>query len=264
MAFMNAKIITALGGTCAITASALAGFSGTMFEVMTDPSSWAGSTQIATLDSQTAGFNYNPASGFAAIFSNFELDRTQVRTDVFQMGQLTTIVNGSNSIVLTPGDLVFAYRVRLVNSFPGLTVESMNEAQVIGAPDFGFGQDPMAAALLNGQGFVSTTHFDNPDGGNIDDAAEFGSSVDFEWPDLDVNQLDNGEFITLLLFSDPAGVGQGVMNMSAPPGQSGGLIGFAQGAEAPPVLIPIVPTPGALALGAVGMVVFTSTRRRVR
>lgn len=243
--------------------AAFAGFSGTMFESASDPAGWAGSTLIASLDSASTGFNYTANSGFAAVFSGFELDRTHVISDVYRLSQLTTITNGPNSISLQPGDLVFAYRVRLVSSFPGLTVESLNEAQVIGAPDFGFGENPMDASLINGQGFVTTSHFNNPEGGNIDDAAEFGSSVDFEWPVLDTDHLNNGEFITLLMFTSPANIGRGVLNLNAPPGQSGGIIGVAQGAEAPPILIPItIPAPGAAGLIFVGAL--ASVRRRQR
>lgn len=264
MAFTTRCGIIAVLGSASLAASASAGFNGHMFEVMTDPSAWAGSTLIGSLDSQTDGFVYNPTSGFAAMFGQFELDRTQVRTDVYRVGQMTTVINGGNSITLNPNDLVFAYRVRLVNNFPGLTVESLNEAQVIGAPDFGFGQDAMMASLINGQGFVTNAHLNNPAGGNIDDADVFGSSVDFEWPVSDVDHLDNGDSITMLMFTDPAALGRGVLNMSSPPGQSGGISGVAQANEAPPVLIPIVPSPGAAVLGAIGLGFVATSRRRIR
>lgn len=256
--------VAVLAAALVVTAgSASAQFDPTMYNVGTDPSAWSGASLIASLDAQVAGFNFNPTSGFVAEAAGFVFDRTDVRTDVYALSQSTVITQGSSSITLNAGDLVFAYRVRLVGDFPGLVVNTMNEAQVVGAPDFGFGQNIMALSLLNGQGFVSTSHGNNPATGNADGDDEFGSSVDWEWPDLDTSHLDNNDFITMLLFTDPASVGQGVLNMSAPPGQAGGLTGFVQGEEAPPVLIPIVPTPGAVLLGTIGLGFAVANRRRV-
>lgn len=255
--------VLTLGGLLVTSPAALAGFSGTMYNVLTDPASWATTTPIASQNAATDGFNYNPSSGFAASFGSVIVDRTDVATDVYRVNSTTFIGAGPNQIALLPGSLIFAYRLRLVDSFPGLTVGSLNEAQVIGAPDFGFGQNAMAASLINAQGFVTTSHGNNPLNGNIDDAAEFGSSVDFEWGNVDTDHLDNLDTITMLLFTDPADIGRGVLNLSAPPGQTGGITGVAQAGEAPPVLIPIIPTPGAFILGAFGLSA-VAVRRRTR
>lgn len=261
---INTRTVAACGGVLFISASALATFNGAMFNVGTEPGTWGNTTLVGHLDSQLAGFNYNPLSGFAAYFSNFELDRTQVITDVYRVNSSTTFTQGPSSITLDVDDLVFAYHVRLVNSFPGITVTAMTEAQVMGAPEFGFGQDAMIASLITGQGFVSTLHGRNPAGGNIDGDDIFGSSVDFEWGGQSAIYLQNSDFITLLMFTDPASLGQGVLNMAGPPGQPGGLSGEAQGFEAPPVLIPILPTPGTVLLGAFGAGALAFSRRRTR
>jgi hypothetical protein len=248
-----------IGGLCAVVAPAFAGFASGMVQSPTNPSGWSGVTQIASLDSSS--FDYVDNSGYEAVFSSIVIDRTSVLTNVYRVDTARSVGSGP-SINLAVGDLVFAYTVRLVGNFPGLTVNTMMEAQVIGAPDFGFGQDPMAASLINGQGFVVPGHTRTPSTGNIDDADVFGSSVDWEWPSSDVQQLDNGDTITMLMFTSPAGIGQGVVNLIAPPGQSGGIIGVAQGGEAPPVLIPIVPTPGMIFLGTIGLSAMIGPRRR--
>lgn len=262
-AMLNVSAVLVVSATAA---SVFAGFSGTMLNVPTDPSTWGFATSIATLDS--SGFDYADNSGFEAVIPGsppFILDRTDVRTDVYRVTAAQVIATSAGSITVNPNDLVFAYRLRLVNSFQPLTVGSVDEAQVVGAPDFGFGQDAMAGALINGQGFVVPgLHANVPTVGGLDDAAEFGASVDWEWPDNDAFQIDNGQFITMLMFTDPASLGVGVMNMNAPPGQPAGLVGQVQADGAPPVLIPIIPTPGAAVLGLLGTSGLLFGRRRSR
>ncbi|MDX2114962.1 MAG: hypothetical protein SFZ24_04975 [Planctomycetota bacterium] len=249
-----------IGGLSLAGATAQAGFSSTMFEVASNPSTWGDATEIASLDSSS--FDYADASGFEAVLANIVFDRTAVSTNVYRMNAARVVSTGNASLTLDPGDLVFAYSLRLVGNFAGLTINALNEAQVIGAPDFGFGQNPMAASLINGQGFVTTGHGRDPLNGNIDDAAELGSSVDFEWGGANAIYLLNDQTITMLLFSDPAEIGRGVLNMSSPPGQAGGIEGVAQADGAPPVLIPIVPAPGAAALALVGGTLLLRRRGR--
>lgn len=257
---MRPTTMLMIGGLCAAASPALAGFNSGMVQSPTDPSGWSGVSQIASLDSSS--FDYADNSGFEAVFSSFVLDRTSVLTNVYRIDSARSVGSGSNTINLNVGDLVFAYTIRLVNNFPGLTVNTMMEAQVIGAPDFGFGADPMSAALINAQGIVVPSHSRTPDNGNIDDADIFGSSLDWEWPSLDTQQLDNGDTITLLMFTDPAAIGQGVVNLISPPGQSGGVTGTAEAGGAPPVLVPTIPGPGVVFLGGLGLGVAFSSRRR--
>lgn len=253
--------LTMSAGTLALSVPAIAGFNSTMFQ-SSAPSTWADATLIASLDS--SNFDFPDDSGFELVFGNIVFDRTSVRSDVYRADAPRVINTGGSSLTLDAGDLVFAYTIRLVQAAPGSTVNTVNEIQAIGAPDFGFGADAMAASLINGQGFVVTTVHDNtPTTGNIDDAAEFGSSVDWEWPGFDSGQLDNSDTITLLLFTDPAAIGTGVLNLISPPGQIGGITGVAQAAEAPPILIPIIPSPGATVLAIAGLGLTAARRRRI-
>ncbi len=191
-----------------------------------------------------------------------EQDRTDVITDVYRVTASHTFNpgGGAQEITVSPGELVFAYRLTLVESNAN-TITSLREAQVIGAPLFGFGEDEMDASFLRAQGFVSTLHGRNPVSGNISDAAPFGSSLDFDWGGGIAQNLLNDQTIVMLMFTDPAAIGRGVLNLSAPAGQLGGLTGQANGIEAPPILIPIIPSPGTLALCALGIGIGASRRR---
>lgn len=251
--------VTLLVGT---TSSAFAAFSPGMRNISSDPSGWGFATNIASLDAQSTGFNYTGNSGFSWDFFGSEQDRTDVITDVYRITAPHTfnLGGGAQEITVSPGELVFAYRLTLVEA-NAATVTSLREAQVIGAPLFGFGQDVMDASLLRAQGFVTNAHGRNPVAGNISDAAPFGSSLDFEWGGGLAQNLLNDQTIVMLMFTDPAAIGRGVLNLAAPSGQLGGLTGEADGPEAPPVLIPIIPSPGTLVLCALGIGAVASRRR---
>lgn len=258
--FRNSLLVSLTGTLVCAVGSASAGFAPTMYPIGSgDPSTWGFATQIASLDSSSFDFQNN--SGFEVSFGSTIIDTTRVRTNVYRFDSNQSFVTAQGTLTTNAGDLVFAYTISLVGTFPGLAVGSLVEAQVIGAPDFGFGQDPMAASLINAQGYVTPAHLGRPDFGNIDDAAEFGSSLDFEWTGGSSTQLDNAQTITLLMFTDPAAIGTGVVNLISTPGQTGGITGLAEGEFAPPVLIPIVPPPGVLALSATALVAMVRTRR---
>lgn len=249
---------------CGTAGSALA-FSSGMRPVATDPSTWGFATNIASLDSASTGFNFTetPPSGFSWSFLGTEQDRTQVVTDVYRVTSPHTFdPGGPLEFTLNTNDLVFAYRITMVE-VNALTVTSLREAQVAGAPAFGFGQDVMLASMLNAQGYVSPAHGRVPVSGNVSDAGGFGSTLDFEWGGGLAQNLLNDQSITLLMFTAPGTVGQGVLNLIAPPGQINGIIGQANGSEAPPILIPVVPAPGSIALLTLGVGVIAA-RRRVR
>lgn len=257
---LKTRIIVALAASGLVGSSTFAAFDPTMYQEASDPSTWAYANLIQSLDAASTGFNYNFGSGFAWEFFGVEQDRTDVISEVYQISQTHTFTTGASSITLNPGDLAFVYRVRLVES-NGATVTSLTEAQVIGAPLFGFGQDVMDASLILGQGYINGA-YNPPTTGNIDDAGTFGSSVDFQWPGNDVSNLDNNQTAVLIMFTSPALIGQGVLNLTAPAGQTGGLTGIAQAGEAPPILIPLIPAPGAASLGVIALGFGAAGRRR--
>jgi len=254
--------VALLSGT---SASALAAFNPGIHGITSDPSTWAFANNIASLNAQTAGFNYQPVSGFAWEFFGSTQDRTDVITDVFRFNSAHTFNpgGGAQEFTASAGDLVFAYRITLVEA-NALTVTSLTEAQITGAPLFGFGVDAMDASLINAQGVVIPSHGRSPVLGNISDAGTFGSSLDFEWGGGLAQNLLNNQTIVMLMFTNPAGIGRGVVNLIAPPGQIGGLNTIVQGNDAPPVLIPttIVPGPGAMGIAVIGLGMIASRRRR--
>lgn len=259
---LRAAVLTAAWGV--VSAPAFA-YNNALLQVPTDPSGWGFASQIATLNAQTAGFNYQINSGYVFQIGPTIFDRTDVQTDVYRVTAAMSITTPQGPLALGVGDLVFAYRMTLVQSVPANTVSSLGEAQVIGAPDFGFGVNALDFSLVNGQGYVSPGPAHAPLSTNFDDAGPFGASIDFEWGGSDATNLDNNESVVMLMFTSPAGIGEGVLNLIAPPGQGGGLTGVAQANEAPPVLIPIVPGPGTAILGVFGLVgVISAGRRRAR
>lgn len=254
--------ITLLAGT---GSSAFAAFSPGMRDISTDPSSWGFATNIASLDSASTGFNYAANSGFSWSFLGTEQDRTDVITDVYRITAPHTFNpgGGAQEVTVNAGELVFAYRLTLVEA-NAATVSSLKEAQVVGVPIIGFGTDVLDSTLLRAQGFVSNAHGRNPVVGNITDSAPFGSSLDFEWGGGLAQNLLNDQTIVMLMFTDPATVGVGAMSLSAPAGQLGGLTGSTEAGGtvvAPPILIPVIPTPGTLALCVFGAGVVASRRR---
>jgi len=258
-------LVAACGGT-----SASAFDSSVLYQDSADPSTWAFADLVASLDAASTGFDYNPVSGFAWEFLGQEQGRTDVNTEAYEINTETTFMTGSSSLVMEAGSWVFAYRVRLLEA-NSLTVNGLREAQVLGQPLFGFGQDVMAGSLIRAQGYINGASLMNPPlSGDFDDFNEFGSSVDFQWFDGQTGDqpLVNDEEVVMLLFTDPAQIGQGVLSLAAPPGQASGLTGVTQDIsqnppvdESPPVLVPIIPAPSVAWIG-IGAGLMAARRRR--
>lgn len=240
---------------------AAAGSAQASFSVAADPSTWPNVQSIAQLDQggPNNGFSYTAGAGFSSEFLGSEVDETGFESEVFRFTSADTITTSAGTFNVAAGDLVFTYRMDVVGAASD-TVRAINQVQITGAPLFGFGQDPLSLPLVTGIGWVDPlAGVGIPTGTNTNDAGEFGASVDWEW-DSEAAVLNDQSF-TMLLFTRPALIGEGVANLFAPPGQPGGLTGNAQADEAPPVLIPLIPSPGAAALAAVGLMAATRRRR---
>ncbi|MEO1128644.1 MAG: hypothetical protein AAFX05_02930, partial [Planctomycetota bacterium] len=131
--------------------------------------------------------------------------------------------------------------------------------QVGGIPAFGTGPDQLFASVIQRVGYVDLTSASAPDTTNVDEFPGFGAVVDWEWP-AETGFLENNDEITLIMITDPSQVGLGQANLIAPPGQPTGVDLVLQAPDAPPVLIPRVPSPGALAL--CGIAGLSLARRR--
>lgn len=218
-------------------------------------------TQIASLDVATTSYDFPFGAGFTTSgyvdnFGSVELDRTQLVSTVYRVNAPTNV----GGVSLSTNDLVFAYTIRLVEASTN-TVTTMKEFQV-GLLNFGVG-DRMDGSSVKGRGFVATG-VPTPVGGNAGDLesiGSFGASHDWEWGVTGPEQLQNSQTITLLMFTEPRPIVQGLGNFAAPPGQQAGVDPLASGA---PVLIPAVPAPGAGALWAVSAGLLAARRRRGR
>ncbi len=245
----------------AIAGPAIAGYNPALVEVADDPDNWVFATKTDSLDALSTGYQWPMNSGFAWYSGGVAIDETQLVSESYLITAPQTVGVGGDQIDLVAGDRVFAYRIRLVTSTPASSVTSLSEFQALGT-SFLPGSDVMPASFINGQGFVTTGHGNDPLATNLDGDDLLGSGVDFEWEGSDAGNLDNDNEITLLIFAQASTVGTGLADLRAPSGQPGGLTGTLGFGEQPPVLIPIVPSPGAIALTGIAALGAVVRRRR--
>ncbi|MEC9372549.1 MAG: hypothetical protein VYC34_01845 [Planctomycetota bacterium] len=261
---MSRKVLiaAAAGGVC--SASAFAGIFDPAMYGSPDPSTYG--TLIASLDIDDTAYDFPFAasfssSGFVNVFNGFELDRTDLVSNVYRVTSQTTVMSGGDMLTLNPGDNVYAYTIRLVEASTN-TVSTMSEFQV-GALDFSGATIGMDETLIRGRGFVTPgSGVQTPLGGNAGDLSaigNFGSSLDWEWSTDASGQLMNDETITLLMFTTASMPIEGLANFSGPPGQQSVGDPNANGA---PALVPTIPGPGAITLlGAAGLCLGSRRRR---
>ncbi len=271
----------------ALTVPALA-YVNTMYTGATDPSSYG--SLVASLNITSTGWDFpvdqneldqgKTNSGFKAEMligggPNYPVDplvnpnRTSLQTDVYSVTAPTVIPNGAGNMNLLPGDLVFAYRIRLV----GVSSNAIDTLQEFGigglGTEFG-GYGAFDSSIVLGRGYsvaglsTPSTQFPVENIGDFEEE-NYGpgwemSSLEFNWPFGNQSaQMGNGKRITLLVFARGATFTDGWAKFAGVSGQASQSTSTV--ANNAPVLIPVVPTPGASVL-AIAAGVFASRRRR--
>lgn len=258
-----------LHGTCGVStilllsSGALGVYQNAMFQ-STNPATYG--TLVASLNIADTAYdfpydnNFFTHSGYINENAGFEFDRTELISEVYRVNQAQSFTVGADTINLSPNDMVFSYRIRLVEASTN-TINALREFQAQGLSAIP-GSDAMDANLLKGRGFYlsdGAVNTPTPQANDLLNAGPFGSKVDFNWAGADIDQLDNDQEITLLLFSNPSGWGNGTATFAAQPGQSAGTDPNANNA---PILIPVLPSPGSVMI--LSLAGFGLSSRRIR
>lgn len=190
-------------------------------------------------------------------------DRTSIVSRVYDVTSSRTFNMGGDSITVNPGDKIFSYTVRLVNSGTD-TVDNLFQFKIQGLFGLPGVAEPLPGSLLDGFGFSTPgVGVATPLSGDssINSFGAIGSFVDYVWDGADANnQLRNSEEIELLLFTSSDFAVPGIAEIASaepvPAGQSG--LAFQI-----PILVPsFTPTPGPVALGLLAMGGAAARRRR--
>lgn len=256
---MGGATIVLLSGSMAMGA-----YQNTMYQSGAHPSTYG--SLVASLDIASTAYdfpydnNFFTHSGYINEIAGFEFDRTELITEVYRVTTPQTFTVGPDSISLNRNDMVFSYRIRLVEASTN-TINALREFQVQGLSLIP-GSDAMDANLLKGRGFhLSGGAVNTPDAelNDLSNFGGFGSKVDFNWSGPDTDQLDNDQEITLLIFANPSVWGAGTANFVAQPGQASGTDPNANNA---PVLIPVIPAPGSVMIVSLAGIGLSSRRIR--
>ncbi len=263
--------ISMVAGVVAVAAgSAIGAYQNNMYDTGVAPASY-GTLVGSPFDTNTdGGFNwpFDAGAGFTTSghideLGGFEFDRTQLISEVYRVNTQTTFNDGGDSITLNPGDMVFSYRIRLVNASTS-TLNSLKEVQLsqIGIPGVGLATDRiLGRGVYQGLTFggsLPATDIPDPLAGDLFSIPGFGGSLDWKWTGPDTDHLQNSEEITILMFTEPSAITGGFMSFAGNPGQDSGVDPNGNFA---PVLIPTFPTPGTAAL-LIGAGAFAGIRRR--
>ncbi|GAB4548827.1 MAG: hypothetical protein Tsb0013_09640 [Phycisphaerales bacterium] len=259
-----------------MTTTAANAYVNTMYSVGFEPSTIG--TQIASLDSSAYDYN-DPAnldagrldSGFTADVLDgggnpiFETDRTTLITNVYRVDTPTTLTDTDGNLNLEAGDLIFAYTIDLVGASANAvdTLSNFNIfASTISEP---FNSDIFDGSIIKGRGFTTAGLTNGTGAVPVEQAFDFGtvgtflSTLDWAFPAAQASQMQNSESITFLMFSRPASVEVGLSGFSGEPGQAPATTDST--ANGVPILVPIVPAPGAFALAGVAGLTLITRRR---
>ncbi len=197
-------------------------------------------------------------------------NKTSLQTDVYQVSSPTVIPNGSGDLNLQTGDLVFAYRIRLVANNAN-TIETLQEFGINGFGDLLGGYGAFDSSVMLGRGYTvaglgaATAQFPAAVGADFEEGDFFGpgseySSLEWNWQFGNQGaQMPNAKEITLLVFARGATVVEGFAKFAGVSGQAGP--GTSTVANNAPVLIPTIPTPSGVALLGLGGLVAARRRR---
>ncbi|MEM1424755.1 MAG: hypothetical protein AAGH64_12235, partial [Planctomycetota bacterium] len=212
--------------------------------------------------------------------SFFQAGESSLVTRVYRVDTPTVLTDASGDLTLDAGDLVFEYTLDLVDGMGSDNVLStFQEFDVSAAVPNAFFPDAINSALFDetivkGRGF-SVTGLGNgtaqiPDADNND--AEFNqalppllpdpflSSLAWQFDGGQLEEMTDGTSIRFLMFTKPATIEEGRSSLTANPGQvTGDTQTIANGV---PVLVPVVPAPGAGLLALVAGATGVSGRRR--
>ncbi len=261
--------------TALVGVSSAHAYVNTMYNVGFEPSTIG--TQIAFLDS--SGYDYNdPAnldpgrldSGFTADILDgggspiATIGTTSLVTRVFRVDTPTTLTDTSGDLDLAAGDMVFAYTIDLVGLSPN-AVETLSNfnifASTVTVPN---NSDIFTNDNVLGRGFTTAGLLNGTSAAPESQAFDFGnvagviSTLDWAFPATQADQMPNGTSITFLMFTRPSLVEVGLSGFSGEPGQA--PVTTDSTANGVPVLVPIVPAPGAIALA--GLAGIAAMRRR--
>ncbi|MEM8836000.1 MAG: hypothetical protein AAGD00_09295 [Planctomycetota bacterium] len=261
--FKNSALI-ALAGSLVGSSVAFASLT-PIYDTGVDPATLG--TEIARLELNKDTHDWlfsgsaNTQSGHEVNVGPVEVDATELDSVVYRVSNQVTFNQGGDSITLDAGDLIFEYRIRLVDAGVN-TITTVEEFEIVGSPILGL--DELDASAIKGRGaWRPDTNVPLPDpnpGDLLPLGPGNGAFLDFVWGTSDVNQPSNSEEISLLLFTSPRQIGDGWASFFSSPSQPLPNT-IDDDTDRNPILIPIVPSPATslafvMALGSV------SARRR--
>jgi len=241
-----------------VVTPAVAAWDNTLYSAP-DPSTFG-----VQIDFLNANDTYAWPAGFVNQVGPVTVDTSSMTTTVYRVSTPTVVNAGQGPLTLNPGDHVFAYRYHHVAGSSTALLDSINELQIQGldpnvfpAPHPRGLVDPIDFNLVNGRGYnIPGTAGAPSDTGDPRDDFGFGQTVDFEWTGAIATQVENGEDIIVMLFTGAnISIGNGYAAVAGPPPPTGA-------AQSIPVLIPIIPSPGAAALAGLALGMAGTTRRR--